>query len=90
MMTLMAAAALLAAGAAEKRGALLFEDTFDGTAVDETKWGYETGWMKGKVGAFCHFLPDASTFPRLGEFDVKGLVADLRRMKPDYFMITLG
>ena len=47
-------------------------------------------WMKGKVGVFCHFLPDATTYPRLNEFDVKGLVADLKRMKPDYFMITLG
>ena len=47
-------------------------------------------WMKGKVGVFCHFLPNATTFPRLDEFDVDGLVADLKRMKPDYFMITLG
>lgn len=41
------------------------------------------GWMRGKVGVFCHFLPDAATFPRLGEFDVKGLVSDLKRMKID-------
>lgn len=75
-MTVVAAAALLAAGAAEF-----------GWAADAPS---ATAWMRGKVGAFCHFLPDASTFPRLGEFDVKGLVADLRRMKPDYFMITLG
>lgn len=47
-------------------------------------------WMKGKAGVFCHFLPNATTFPRLDEFDVNGLVADLKRMKPDYFMITLG
>lgn len=49
---MVAAAVVLALGAvqfgraAEPRGALLFEDTFDGTAVDETKWGYETGFVR--------------------------------------------
>lgn len=46
--------------------------------------------LAGKVGVFCHFLPDAATFGRLDEFDVKGLVADLKRMRPDYFVLTLG
>ena len=47
-------------------------------------------WLPGKVGVFCHFLPNAETFARLDEFDVRGLVDDLKRMKPDYFVLTLG
>lgn len=47
-------------------------------------------WISGKIGVFCHFLPDKATYPLLDEFDVQGLFSDLRSIKPDYFMITLG
>ena len=49
-----------------------------------------TDWMRGKVGAFVHFLVDEDGFRRLGEFDVEGLVGQLKEMKADYFILTLG
>lgn len=49
-----------------------------------------TDWMRGKVGAFVHFLVDEDGFRRLDEFDVEGLAGQLQEMKADYFIITLG
>lgn len=47
-------------------------------------------WMPGKVGAFAHYLPGPSTFKYVDDFDVTGLVARLKAMKADYFLLTLG
>ncbi len=47
-------------------------------------------WMAGKVGVFSHYLPDRHCFERNAQFDVKGLVGQLKAMKADYFIITLA
>ena len=49
-----------------------------------------TAWMQGKVGAFTHYLMASNDFPRVGEFDVKGLVGQLKAMKASYYVLTLG
>lgn len=57
--------------------------------LQSENWAADNG-LSGKVGVFCHFLPNADTFGRLDACDVKGLVSDLKRMHPDYFILTLG
>ena len=47
-------------------------------------------WMPGRVGVFAHYLPEESTFRYTENFDVAGLVSQLRAMKADYFLLTLG
>ncbi len=47
-------------------------------------------WMKGHVGAFAHFLPEATDFTRPDEFDVDALVSRLVAMRADWFVFTLG
>lgn len=49
-----------------------------------------TAWMAGKVGAFAHYLVRSNEFARVNAFDVKGLVRQLKEMKVDYFVLTLG
>jgi len=58
--------------------------------VAATGAAHVADWMPGKVGAFAHYLPDAKTFGDVENFDVPGLVKQLKTMRADYFVITLG
>lgn len=49
-----------------------------------------SAWMCGKVGVFFHYLLNKDTFAAADDFDVKGLVANLKKMNVDYVIFTLG
>ncbi len=51
----------------------------------------DNDWFKdARVGAFMHFLPDATTFARVAEFDVEALAKQLDEAGARYFVLTLG
>jgi hypothetical protein len=50
----------------------------------------QTGWMRGKTGAFMHYLFGADGMATLDAFDVEALAAQLAEMKADFFCLTLG
>jgi hypothetical protein len=49
-----------------------------------------TSWMKGKTGAFMHYLYSEKGAAEIDKFDVPGVVRQLVEMKADYFCLTLG
>lgn len=60
-----------------------------------TAWAGEKNpaadWMaEAKVGAFMHFLPDASNFKSVEKFDVSALAKQLADSGVRYFVFTLG
>ena len=46
--------------------------------------------MIGKLGVFLHWWPTAENPDTDKDFDVEGLVCDLKEIKPDFFFFTLG
>jgi len=58
-------------------------------------WGGEknpaTDWMaEAKIGAFMHFLPNASNFDQVNAFNVEAVSKQLSEAGVRYFVVTLG
>ena len=61
------------------------------TTTSAVERNQATDWMpEAKVGAFMHFLPRASTFARVDQFDVSVVAQQLSDAKAAYFVFTLG
>ena len=59
-------------------------------SVVEAAKNPDTDWMIGKLGVFLHWWPTAENPDAARDFDVEGLVRDLKEIKPDFFFFTLG
>ena len=60
--------------------------------VDAAERNANTDWMSGKVGCFMHWWPQGTNnlAAQWRDFDVSGLVVQLKEMKADYFFFTMG
>lgn len=68
---------------------------FLGSVMAGNVWAGEknpaTDWMpEAKIGAFMHFLPDASSFGKVHAFDVEAVAKQLSEAGVRYFVLTLG
>ena len=67
-----------------------YETVWYEISVVEAVRNPDADWMIGKLGVFLHWWPTAENPDTDKDFDVEGLVCDLKEIKPDFFFFTLG
>ena len=67
-----------------------YETVWYEISVVEPARNADTDWMVGKLGVFLHWWPTSENPDAARDFDVEGLVRDLKEIGPDYFFFTLG